>query len=81
MNLKIEKNVPIPGARSVRANWKYLAEQMKVGDSILIKAENEQQAISQRQSLKTAMRNLGYKPLQRQVTRGDHTRFRVWRIK
>lgn len=79
MNLKIEKNVPIPGTRAKHRTWRDLASEMKVGDSVLVTGKDEHEAMSKKQALANAMRTLGQKTMQRQITRGDRTKYRVWR--
>lgn len=78
--LKIEKNVPIP-RKSMRAiSWKSIAEEMAVGDSVKIKGKTEHETRCKVEALKTAMRSLGFKAIQRQMTRGNRTSYRVWRV-
>lgn len=67
--MKIEKNIPIPRKYN-HGIWTKLAEQMDVGDSILV--DNT----SQRAALSNALKGRGCKL----TTRSENGKFRVWRL-
>ena len=68
--MKIEKSIPIP-RKYGHGKWTLLAEQMDVGDSVLVRSQSD------RSSLTTAMKSRGFKL----TTRSENDGYRVWRIK
>lgn len=67
--MKIEKNIPMP---EVRAKWVEIANQMQVGDSVLLK--NPAEALSLRLAIQR--RHKGKATTAKQ----DCGKIRVWRI-
>lgn len=73
--LKIERDVPIPGA-GITGKWKELATQMRKGDSVVV--ADQKQATG----LTLAIRAIKGKAMQRMMRRPDGQKeLRVWRVK
>tara|TARA_S200002703_G_scaffold134844_2_gene123532 strand:+ start:1450 stop:1683 length:234 start_codon:yes stop_codon:yes gene_type:complete len=74
-NFPIEKNVPVP--MRGRGEYQECAMRMEKGDSILVETN------SQRTSLRSAMKSLGYRVTTRTVysEKGKPIGARIWRTK
>lgn len=68
--LKIEKNVPMPGRIGMRKNERYPFDDMRVGDSFVIKG-NE----TKRSSVHSCARKRGYRVVTRKV---GNNKYRIW---
>ena len=73
--MNIEKNIPIPEQRG-DGRWKDLADQMGVGDSVVLASRWEANSLCNR------MRRVGMKSTSRKTEAGDDasTPVRVWRV-
>ena len=89
--MEIEKNIPIPKEKNRKTKYKGVVEKMNIGDSIFIKAFDEDIGKFADGSLKTreeakkfanALIKLGRKTTMRIMRDDDGTLlgFRVWRI-
>jgi len=75
MNMKIEKNIPIPKSGTYRGKYKDVLLEMEVGDSVVT---NFKELTGMRQAAKV----LGYKITARKLDERYETEsdYRVWRI-
>lgn len=74
-NLKIEKNIPLPeGSNRQGGLWKYIADTLEVGDSVLI----ENPPRDSKGKLQVATRLYTYKP-KKFVVRPENDGARIWR--
>lgn len=70
MELKIEKNIPIPMSRNDHRQYIRLAEKMEIGDSIFV------EKLALKETLRTALKKVKF--LTR--TKKEKNGWRVWRV-
>ena len=70
MDIKIEKDVPIPEGRKT-SHIRELAKQMQIGDSVVVPT------VEFRNGLYSHIRSIGHKSTSRKLSDGT---YRVWRV-
>lgn len=82
MEIKIDKNVPIPNRKYIGRKSKYAYSKMEIGDSFLVKCSSEN-LFKVQNTLNTSSRTHGLKstPAKKFKTARMDGGVRVWRIK
>ena len=79
--MKIEKNIPLP--KNKRGKWLTSLKDMEVGDSVLLKKEDEydSDARNKKQGIVKAFKKYGWKFISRNLKPfGEEEEIRLWRI-
>ena len=73
MDIKIEKNIPIPVHHHAHGKYVNVINQMEIGDSVTV--EN----LKTRNSFYQCMKRKGYKAVTRRITDQGYGAYRIWR--
>ena len=75
MDIKIEKNIPIPTYHHSNNKYAKVISQMEIGDSVTV------ETVRAKNSFYQCMRRKGYKGVSRRITDQGHGIYRIWRTK